>query len=259
MTRSAPPVASRLARIARAARIAFAACTSMLPAGCAAPAEMVHTDSGNPVGRGTLLVVNAAAASVSFLDALTGDRIIDLPVGEGPGDVAVAPGGAIAVVANHGGAVDGHTLSVIDVTAAAVSGTIELGQHGAPCGMQFAADGRRLLVASGATGRLLVIDIPSRRLVRAVSTGQAHAEQLALQPDGRRVWISHGAAGVVSVVDVDRLVVLKTLETGAGAEGLLVSPDGKDVWVCDQAADNLAIIDATDLRVTAHLPCSSGP
>ena len=235
----------------------------LVAAGCAAPASMLRRDPLDPIGRGTLVVANSGAGSVSFMDALTGDRLLDLPAGDGPGDVAVSPDGLTIVVADRGAAAPGHVLTVIAIAESAVRATIDLGQHGRPGGLVYLPDGRRLLTTSGTTGNLLLVDVTSRRLVRAVPTGHAYAGELALQPDGRRVFISHGTDGCVTAVDTNRLDVVATVQTGDGAEGLAITPDGAQVWVCNQASDTLAIIDlpegGQEPKLAARVPCPGGP
>jgi DNA-binding beta-propeller fold protein YncE len=224
---------------------------------------LIHREPLDPIGRGTLIVANAGAGSVSLLDALTGDRILDLPAGDGPGDMAVSPDGLQLVVADRGGATPGHDLTVIAVAESSVTASIDLGQHARPGGLHFMPDGRRLLAASGSTGHLLIVDVGSRRLVRAVPTGHTHAVQLAVEPDGKRAWISHGSDGAVTAVDTDRLVSVGSLRTGDGAEGLEVTPDGEQLWVCNQASDTVAVIDLPpgggEPRLAERLTCSGGP
>jgi YVTN family beta-propeller protein len=229
-----------------------------LVAGCtlaALPADPVAS-----YGNGTLIVLNKSDDSATLLDALTGDRLVELPTGPGPHEVAVSPDGATAVVADYGGAqAPNNTLTVLDVAHSRVLGKIDLGRHARPHGIAFTRDGRRLVVTTEGSGSVLMVELASRRVLRAVETGQAVSHMLVLAPQGERAYVSNIGSGSVSVVDLSGGRVVATIPTGEGAEGLDVSPDGRELWVANRSADTLSVIDTGRLQVVAELPCAGFP
>jgi len=206
----------------------------------------------------TLVVANKSEATVSLLDLGSGEVRAVLPTGEGPHEVAVAPDGRTALVANYGTrAAPGGTLTVIDLTLAEVVATVDLAPHRRPHGMAFLSDGR-LLVTSEASRALLLVDVARRRVVRALPTGQEISHMVAVAPDGRRAFVANIGSGSVTAVDV-ATGTAATVPTGEGAEGIAVTPDGAEVWVANRAADTVSVLEAGSLRVLATVEVPSFP
>ena len=226
-------------------------------AGCAV------TDDHQPPARsesGTLLVLNKSDDSLSLIDAMTGDRLVDLPTGSGPHEVAVSDDGALAVVSNYGRAQQpGRTLTVIDLAGAKVTGTIDLGEHGRPHGVQFLPGGRTLVVTTEASGSVLLVDVAARRVMRAVPTRQQVSHMVVLDPEERRAYVANIGSASVSVIDLDKAYVVAQIPAGQGAEGIDLSPDGRELWVTNRNDDSVSIIDARQLTLAATLPCKGGP
>ncbi len=73
-----------------------------------------------PDVRGELLVGNKSAASVWRLDMADGRKAGEASTGQGPHEIAVAPDGRSAVVADYGTAAGpGNTLTVLDLAGGA--------------------------------------------------------------------------------------------------------------------------------------------
>jgi YVTN family beta-propeller protein len=238
-------------------RFASHCCGLLLAAGCTlAPMPAVPVDN---LGNGTLIVLNKSDDSATLLDAMTGDRLVELPTGPGPHEVAVSPDGATAVVTNYGGREPNNTLTVLDLSRSRVTATIDLGRHGRPHGIQFTRDGRRLAVTTEGSGSVLLVDLAARRVLRAIETQQSVSHMLVLAPTGQRAYVANIGSGSVSVLDLSAGRVVATIPTGAGAEGLDLTPDGRELWVANRAADTLSVIDTARLEVVAQVPCAGFP
>ncbi len=208
---------------------------------------------------GTVVVLNKAEASVSLLDAGSGRELAKLIVGSGPHEVAISPDGSTAVVANYGQRQPGNTLTVFDIAAMRVTGTIDLGDYHRPHGIQYFPDGKRVAVTAEVEQAVIVVDVESRTVVAAVKTGQEISHMLVLSPDASRIYVSSIVSGTMTAVDVAAGTVIGIVATGAGAEGLDVSPDGTEVWVGNRADDTLSVIDTETLAITATIPCPGFP
>ncbi|HSL85117.1 MAG TPA: cytochrome D1 domain-containing protein [Thermoanaerobaculia bacterium] len=220
---------------------------------------LVPTLLTHPAMADTLIVGNKAEATASLIDLSTGKVVATLPTGAGPHEVAVSPDGRLAVVADYGtGGAPGKTLTVIDVPAARVVKTIDLGEYSRPHGLAWPSTDR-LLVTAEAQKALLVVDVSAGEVRQAVETGQEVSHMVAVTPDGARAFVANIGSGTVTAIDLEAGKKLGDVATGEGAEGVAVGTDGKRVWVTNRAADTVSAVDAQSLEVVATVTPGSFP
>lgn len=213
----------------------------------------------NSLQAATLIVANKSEATVSLVDLGSGKVAATLPVGQGPHEVAVSPSGRLALIANYGRqGQPGSSLTLIDVPAAKVVRTIDLGEYRRPHGLAF-LDERRALVTAEVNQALLEVDTETGKVEGAVKTDQRVSHMVAMAPGASRAFISSIASGTMTAVDLKEKKKVGDVPTGAGAEGIAVTPDGKQVWVTNREADSVSVIDAGTLQVLATLPSASFP
>jgi YVTN family beta-propeller protein len=207
----------------------------------------------------TLLVVNKDDSTVALLVFGTGKSFATLPTGFTPHEAAASSDGTLAAVSNYGtGDRPGSTLTIIDVTAAKLARTVDLGDHTRPHGVcWYAAD--RLAVTTEGSGHLLVVDPLSGKVLSAIATGQEMSHQVAVTPGGGRAFVANIGSSSVTAVDLERGAKLKDVPTGRGAEGIAVTPDGREVWVGNRNEGSISVIDAASLEVVAKIPCPGMP
>lgn len=212
------------------------------------------------VDAGTLVVLNKAEATASLIDLESGEVRATLPTGSGPHEAAVSPDGRLALVGNYGrrGA-PGSSLTVIDVPAARVVKTIDLGEYRRPHGILWLPDGRRALVTAEGNRALLEVDVAAGRVARSFTTGQEVSHMVELAFGGRRAFVANIGSGTVSVIDLASGKVIQTIATGAGAEGITATTDGRQVWVTNRSDDTVSVINADSLEILAQIPCASFP
>jgi YVTN family beta-propeller protein len=211
------------------------------------------------VDAATLVVLNKAEATASLIDLETGRVTTTLPTGEGPHEVAVSPDGTLALATNYGNrGAEGSSLTLIDIAAATVVRTIDLGELKRPHGVQF-LDARRAVVTVEANKALLVVDVETGEVEREIRTDQEVSHMVAVTPDGARAFVANIGSGSVTAIDLGEGTALAQVETGEGAEGIDVTPDGKEVWVTNRAADTVSVLDAASLEVLATVPCATFP
>lgn len=207
----------------------------------------------------TLLVGNKAEATVSLIDLGSGKVVATLPTGKGPHEIAVSPSGKTALVANYGAAGEpGSSLTILDVPAAKVVKTIDLGEYRRPHGVVF-LDEKRVLVTSEASKSLLEVDVEAGKVVRAIPTGQEVSHMVAVTPDGSRAFVANIGSGSMTAVDLKAGKSLGDVKTGPGAEGIEVTPDGRQVWVTNREADTVTVVDAKTLEILGSTPSASFP
>ena len=212
-------------------------------------------------GASTLIVANKSEATVSLVGLPAGKVVATLPVGTGPHEVAVSPSGRLALIANYGGPGPqgaGSSLTLIDVPAAKVVKTIDLGEYRRPHGVHF-LDERRVLVTAEVNKALIEVDVETGKVTGAVATGQDVSHMVAVTPDGSRAFVANIGSGSVTAVDLKGKKHLEDIPTGSGAEGVAVTPDGKQVWVTNRAADTVTVVDAATLEVLGSQPSAKFP
>lgn len=212
----------------------------------------------------TLVVLEKSDHAAALLDGATREVVARLPTGKGPHEVAVSADGRTAWVSNYGAyavfragerpRVDpGHTITVLDLAARKVVATWDLGRFTRPHGIRASRDGT--LVWATAEGAKAVVELEARsgKVLRSWNTGQEVSHMLAVAPDERRLFVANIGSGSVTVIDRASGAV-RSLPTGAGAEGIEVSPDGREVWVANRGDDTLSVLDGDGERVRATFP-----
>ena len=123
----------------------------------------------------TLVVLNKAEATASLIDLSTGEVAATLPTGEGPHEAAASPDGKTVVGCDYGTRDNpGSSLTVIDVERAEVVKTIDLGDYSRPHGILWMEDGRRVIVTAEDQKALLIVDVETGVVERAIDTDQGH-------------------------------------------------------------------------------------
>lgn len=197
-----------------------------------------------------LIVLNKSDNTASLVDPATLEVRINLPTGRAPHEAAASPDGRFVYVANYGRETDGNTLTVIDVAARKVAGTIDLGDFKRPHGIRVSRDGRTLWVTCEANQAVLGIEAATGKIVENYGTGQRVSHMLVPSHDEQKLYVASIGSGTVTVIDRKTRQV-ESLPTGAGAEGIDISPDGKFVWIANRSANTISVLDtATETIVT---------
>ena len=206
-----------------------------------------------------LCVLNKFEATVSVLDAASGEIVETIPVGVGPHEAATSPDGNTVVVCNYGQRAPGETLSVIDMKTLAVTDTIELDGYHRPHGIQFLADGKHVVVTAEAEQKLLIVDLEEKKVEQAIETRSRASHMVALDPEQARAYVANIGSGSMTVIDLKSAEHVADVETGAGAEGIAVHPTRPEVWVSNRAADTVSVVDTKTLEVKATIECGRFP
>src|SRR5688572_14135764 len=184
-----------------------------------------------PASRSTtLLVASKKNAELRLIDPASKQLLATLPTGVGPHEIAVAPGGKIAVVANYGQKDPGNSLTVVSLADRKVSSTIDLGEHRRPHGLSFLPDGK-LVVTTEASESVLVVDVAAGKVLRAIKTNVPGTHMVVTSRDGKRAYTTNIPANSVSRIDLEKGVLVKTLEIAPKVEAIALTPDGRELWV----------------------------
>jgi YVTN family beta-propeller protein len=207
----------------------------------------------------TLVVANKAEATVSLIDLEQGDVVATLPAGEGPHEVGISPDGRFALVTNYGTRDSaGNSLTLIDIVAASVVKTIDLGDYRKPHGVEW-LDNEQAAVTVEASKALIVVDVARDKVTQSIGTDQEVSHMVALDPARGRAYTANIGSGSITVLDLGKAARESNIATGEGAEGIAVSASGRHIWVTNRAADTITILDAETLETAAEIPSEGFP
>jgi DNA-binding beta-propeller fold protein YncE len=205
-----------------------------------------------------LLVVRKSADAVDIIEPGSGVRLMSVPVGHVPHEVAVSPDGKRAVVTNYGTAErPGHTVSVLDLEQPRVIGEIDLGKHTRPHGVAWYAPDRAAVTTEG-SGQLLIVDPGARRIVDEIATGQSASHMVVVTPDRTLAFVANIDSGSTTVIALAKGKKVRDLDTGAGSEGIALTPDGQFAWVVARGG-RIAIADTRTLEIVHRIELPGVP
>jgi YVTN family beta-propeller protein len=188
-----------------------------------------------------------------------------LPSPAGPHDAYTSADGSRVYV----GAQFGNAISVIDPARQAVLHTIPTADGVRP--LEPAPDGRTIYVALSNLLGFVVVDAPTRKVVRRVELGSlpegvpqpyrdtwTHALQLS--PDGRELWVTDDINDLLRVVRLSDMTEVAQIRTGHFPHWFAraLRPDRKVLFVSLWFSDAVAAVDMANRRVLANIQFERG-
>jgi YVTN family beta-propeller protein len=197
----------------------------------------------------TLYVDNDVGNSLTPIDPRTGRPAGNpIPV-EDPYNLYFTPDGRYAIVVAERlqrlDFRDPHTMHLED--------SLYLPQCRGVDHLDFSADGRYLFASCEFAGRMIKVDLQTRRVVSTLvlAGGNSAPQDVKLSPDGRVLYTADQFAGGVWEIDPVRFRVIGFLRTGAGAHGLYPSRDARSLYVSNRAAGTVSVVSFATRRVVA--------
>jgi YVTN family beta-propeller protein len=189
--------------------------------------ETSHMVAVTP-GGARAFVANIGSGSVTAIDLQAGERLAQIPTGDGAEGIDVTPDGREVWVTNRGG----DSLSVIDAESLAVVASIACGEF--PIRVRITPEGRHALVSNARSADLAGFDVAGRSEVARIRFGET-----AGSSEGRLFGDRFGASSVPI--------------------GVVVSPDGTRAWVAHANADRISVVDLGSWQATGHLTAGREP
>jgi DNA-binding beta-propeller fold protein YncE len=143
----------------------------------------------------------------------------------------------------------------------------EQGQLGLPeCAgvdhADFSADGRIAVFTCEFAGRVAVVDVASRTLLRMIDMPVRHThmgpQDIKLSPDGERFYIADCDQGSLWVLDGAATHVMGEIKLAAGTHGIYPSRDASKLYVSNRIAGSVSVLDARTGDVQATWPIPGG-
>jgi YVTN family beta-propeller protein len=202
----------------------------------------------------TLYAANNLGNSLTPIDPTTG-KIAgpNIPVAD-PYNLYFTPDGTTAiVVAEHLNRLDfrdPHTFSLRQSVRVDCAGVDHL---------DFSADGSYLIASCEYAGRLVKIDLRSRRVVGYLNLPGSSPQDVKLEPAGKVFYVADMKLGGVHLIDGATFRAIGFIPTGADAHGLYPSRDARRLFVSNRRGASVSVIDFATRTVTAtwHYPGTS--
>ncbi len=198
--------------------------------------------------RSLVLVANQGSRSATLIDVASATST-DIVVGTGPHEAAILPGARHGVVTVYGvGGAPGNQLAIIDLNTRTVERTIDLGEYTRPHGV-VPVPGKPNLVAvtSESTRNLVIIDVMTGKIERAIGTNAAGSHMAALPTKGSsagtRAYTANIPDGSLSELDLLSGTLLRVVPVSSMTEGIAVTPDGMQVWMGSNDKGTVSVVE----------------
>ena len=192
----------------------------------------------------TLWVLDDEGDNLTKIDPATGKKEGTVPVRD-PYNLYYTPEGDEAIVV----AERLHRLDFRDPQSMDLKYSLVV-----PCDgvnhLDFSEDGRYFIASCEFDGRLLKVDVASRKVLGTLQLRPSSMPQdVRLSPDGRIFYVADMAANGVHEVDAANFALIGFLKTGKGAHGLLVSRDSKLLYVSNRGEGSISVIDLAKQKI----------
>ena len=211
-----------------------------------------------------LLVANQGDHTLSLVDPTAGKEITAIPVGGVTGhEVTGSPDGRLAFVPIYGDAgvgragTDGSSMSVIDLSARKIVGTVEFGHGVRPHLPVYGPATGKLYVTTELDKAITVIDPKSLKIEGQIPTGAEQSHMLVVSRDGKRGYTANVGPGSVSVLDMVGRKTITVIPVSGKVQRISISRDDRLVFTADQTQPRLAVIDTAANKVKQWIPLPS--
>jgi YVTN family beta-propeller protein len=130
---------------------------------------------------------------------------------------------------------------------------------------EFSPDGRTAVFTCEFAGRVAVIDVADRKLLRMIDMPKRNThmgpQDIKIAPDGSAYYIADSQQNGVWVLDADATKVVREIPTGHGAHGLYLSRDATKLYVTNRHAGTVSVLDSyTGAFITTwQIPGAASP
>ena len=126
----------------------------------------------------------------------------------------------------------------------------------------FTADGRTAVFTCEFAGRVAVVDVATRTLLRIIDMPVRNThmgpQDIKLSPDGQRFYIADSDQGGLWVLDGAATQVIGQIPLGAGTHGIYPSRDASVLYVTSRIAGTVSVLDPVTGAVQATWPVPGG-
>ena len=186
-------------------------------------------------GKNLLLVSSAHDDTVRLLDTVDGHETASIAVGSDPDAAFYDAASGHAVVMNA----KGGTVSIIDVTAQKVVGTISL-----KAGLEFGVmgEGKTLFVNNEDTNEIEIADLGTQKVGKAIPMPGCEGPTGLGYDAATHQLISACANGKAAVIDAQTRRVVRMLDIGKGPDAVLIDTARRLAFIPCGASGTISVI-----------------
>lgn len=164
-------------------------------------------------------VANLQSASVTKIDLLGQEKIIDVATGAGTEGIALTPDGKELYVSAR----DDNSVTILDVETMEILKRIKVGRF--PLRVIISPDGKYAVTSNLQDGNLSVIDTATHQVERTINvSGQQGTQQVTIlfSEDGKYIYAAETGINRIAEIDFAKGEIVGRLPAGEDGDGLAI-------------------------------------